>query len=337
MFICFHNICIHHIFAYQKKKSTIKKTCVFPSWIENLFPQKYLCFANCQKWFLLLDEHAKACQSKNACFGHNLHDMWQPTKAMFWPHLLPHVSVGMHWPNIFLSEDLPTQGNQQVAASHGGHHLPLPNQVPRGQTSDHCCRPGWRAPRPKILEVQCHQLIHLPIGMWWQAAQEPQFVQEQGIARFDPSQEWKDPRIFSSTTRSPRRPRIVWWREARHQEKKSPYHGRTWQLCGNHPVGFHWDSMFGWWPKTFQVGFVCCHGARAIEASHWPFESWLPSCIAGTHQRLQRHKERLKPQVTIAGMAKKKANCSKQLQKPLFGLYSHNAYHYKKPLYGQDH
>lgn len=63
--------------------------------------------------------------------------------------------------------------------------------------------------------------------------------------------------------------------------------------------------MFGWWPKTFQVGFVCCHGARAIEASHWPFESWLPSCIAGTHQRLQRHKERLKPQVTIAGMAKK--------------------------------
>jgi hypothetical protein len=41
--------------------------------------------------------------------------------------------------------------------------------------------------------------------------------------------------------------------------------------------------------------------------------------------------------VTIAGMAKKKANCSKQLQKPLFGLCSHNAYHYKKPLYGQDH
>ena len=44
----------------------------------------------------------------------------------------------MHWPNIFLDEDLPTQGNQLVAASHGGHHLPLPNQVPRGQTSDHC-------------------------------------------------------------------------------------------------------------------------------------------------------------------------------------------------------
>ena len=69
--------------------------------------------------------------------------------------------------------------------------------------------------------------------------------------------------------------------------------------------------MFGWWPKTFQVGFVCCHGARDIEASHWPFESWLPSCIQRTHQRLQGHKERLKPQVTIEGVATKRQVAAK--------------------------
>ena len=88
------------------------------------------------------------------------------------------------------------------------------------------------------------------------------------------------------------RPRIVWPREASrpgHQEKKSPDHGRTtWKVCVHHPVGFHWDSMLGWWPKTFQVGFVCCHGASAIEGSHWPFESWLPICTDPTHQRSQR-------------------------------------------------
>jgi len=260
----------------------------------------------------LFGGHAKACQNRNACFV--AHSAWHVTT--YKSHVLAMFGFIFLWaciiPAFLGTRELPTpvpaNCNQQWWTS------------PTAAKSHTKRRSQWALLQTWLRSTKAKSSSRsvpptMPFASWFVVASCPQRTPAWPGARN--CKHWSKPGMTRSKNiwqhqKRPKNCLIQRCPKTNAPKKKSPSHGRTrWQVCGHHPIGFHWDSMFGWWPKTNQVGFVCCHGARTLEGSHLPFESWLPNCLCPTQQKLQGHQERIKPQVTIAVVATKREVAAK--------------------------